>query len=165
MQDSETFHVSEETVTLARACRKPLPEEELPMLDMSSKRAPDQSEEFNVDIAREAIGERLLRLIGTIVRWEATINPRSNIVTFAHSDKGKMTAFTKEVYEGIAERLGLDPQHQSFPLFLQKLSDDLRSWLPQNSMGLTEEPDGSISCTCPVLTPVLDPLEEDNKTP
>lgn len=160
MQQPETFRVSEETVALARACRKPLPEEELPMLDLSSMRAPDPNERFNIDIAREAIGERLLGLIGTIARWEATTNPQSPCVTFAHADEGKKTILIEKVREGIADRLGLNPGHPSFSPFLDKLVEDLQTWLQNNDMGLTKDPNGSLSCACPDLTPDLEPLEE-----
>ena len=165
MQKSETFRVSEETVALARGCRKLLPEEELPMLDLSSTRAPSPDKGFNMDIAREAIGERLLRLVGTIARWEATINPQSKSVTFAYPDQGKKIAFIEKARKGIAEECGLNPEHPSFPLFLEKLAEDLHAWIPRNDMGINQDPHGSLSCTCPDLSPTLEPLEEDHKTP
>lgn len=160
MHPPDVFRVSEETVALTKACRTPLPEEELPMLDLSSRKAPAPNEEFDIDIAREAIGERLLNLIGTIARWEATTNPQSQHVTFAHFDTGGKTLFIENVREGIAECLGLDPEHPSFSLFLQLLAEDLHTWIPRNDMGITQDPSGSLSCSCPDLTPVLEPLEE-----
>lgn len=57
MTQSDAFLVSEETVTLARACRKNLPENQLSGLDLSSRRFPAPDEEFNIDIAREAVSE------------------------------------------------------------------------------------------------------------
>lgn len=168
MSPPDAFLVSEETVTLARACRKDLPDDQLPMLDLSSRRAPNLRKGFDVDIAREAISERFFGLIGTIARREATINPDTQCVMIAHPGK-KQPHLTESIQEGIALRLGLDLTSPSFPAFLQKLTEDIQKWVQRaHDTGIVQEPDGSLSLTCPNLSPVLpplDPLEEEEKTP
>lgn len=132
---------------------------ELRHLDVTSRQAPAPDEPFDWEQAREAIGERLLRLMGTVARRRATVEPNCShvLIMTDHSQ------FVPEVERGIAHRLGLD-ESMAHCEVLSQLAEDFYEWVrgslsEPEEYGIECDAENRVFIRCPDLSPVLDPHE------
>lgn len=127
-------------------------------LDVTHAYVPHLDGPLNLERVQEAIGERLLGLLGTAARWRATNEPgcaRVEIITPEHR-------FIPEVESGLVEQLYL-AQSAAGEVF-RALLEDLSQWVRENvpasaEFGIEVDPTHRIYVRCPDLTPVLDPLD------
>jgi hypothetical protein len=121
-----------------------------PQLTFTSRRLNGDS----VEIVREAIGERVVRLVGTVAREAALREPtleRLLVVT----TEGR---FVSAVELGLKSRLGIAPHATKYEQAVRSLATELRNWVihePQaNFFGLQVDASGhEVFIQCPDLTP------------
>lgn len=124
-QDDLMFIVSRELAQLARELTDTsVPAEALPQLDLTSTEAPSSSDGFRIDLAQKAIGERFIRLLGTVMRNAILQNPHSGRVEILSSSG----AFPDAIQEGLAMRLGLHRRSVRSDFF-HLLAQEFSHWL------------------------------------
>ena len=93
-----------------------------PQLNFTSRRHAPSTTAWNLELIQEAIGERLIGLVGTVARRAVTKKPGLNkvlVVTRART-------FVSEVEQGLVTRLGLTPEKAS--VALSGLAGELYTW-------------------------------------
>lgn len=155
------FRVSGQTATSVYHAQKPNLRGRL-RLDLSSSRLPDLGRNLDVECAREAIGERVLRLLGSLASDAASEGheARFPITDTTYEDRHH---FTEPVIKGLVELLGLDRSGERFRLAMDLVLRDFLHWAGSadaRQYGVTLA-DGDAYISCPKLPAPLLQLGEE----
>jgi hypothetical protein len=128
--DSEMFVASAQATDLALRCLDRSGEESIPDLRVTSRRAFVRgSKAQRLEVAREAIGERLVRLVSGLATESALQDkPPTRVLVLIDP-----THFSTEVEQRLAQRLGLSPSADDFADFGTVLASEFRHWLQEHS--------------------------------
>jgi hypothetical protein len=113
---------------------------------------------LDAPLAQEAIGERLLSLLGALAI--SADSPSAKVLVMPGARE-----FAPEVRAGLAEYLGLAPEGRPLERFLSQLAREIYHWVKthpreREDFGLEIDPQGGVFLRCPDLQPDLEPLEE-----
>jgi hypothetical protein len=153
------FKASPELLTFAQLAREATQaEEDLPQLDLTSSQFPDPRQPFDAPLAQEAIGERLLSLLGALAI--SADSPSAKVLVMPGAQE-----FAPDVRAGVAEYLGLAPEGRPFERFLAQLAREFYHWVKthpreRQEFGLGLDLQGVVFLRCPDLQADLEPLEE-----
>ncbi len=136
------------------------PPSQPPQLNFTSRRTQHQGAEL--DLAQEAIGERLVRLLGTVARQHIAREPSAHRVSIMTSPQ----AFVRDVEFGLRRRLGLSESKEGYRDGLTSLAADFYKWVLDNvddrkALGLELDfKTGEVFIRCPDSRPTVSPLED-----
>jgi hypothetical protein len=158
----ETFKASRKAAELVLSSRENSPTLP-PQLNFTSDRAVPFDKAPSLDLVQEAIGERLVRLLGTVARQRATRKPALDRVVII---SGKRT-FVPDVEIGLTRRLGLSSsKKQSVREALRRLAIEFHDWARDNPAGRSElglefdNQTNDLLIQCPDLRPVVGPIKD-----
>jgi hypothetical protein len=153
------FQASPQVLTLARLARDATKaEEDLPQLDLTCSQLPDPRQSFDPQVAQEAIGERLLSLLGALAISCDEAAAKVLVMPVGQH-------FAPDVRAGLAEYLGLAAEGRPFERFLSQLAREFYHWVKthpreRREFGLELDAQGAVFLRCAELRPDLEPLEE-----
>lgn len=110
-------------VAEATANASPCPTSLVERMDVSSRHVPSPDHPIDLQRARENIGERLIRLLGTLRRAKGGTSPDSQLLLMANP-----RAFEAPVRSEVCARLGLPPVHPTTECFFRELAVDFHRW-------------------------------------
>lgn len=132
-----------------------------PQLNFTSRRAPFQGTEL--DLAQAAIGERLVRLLGTVARQHIARKPDADKVRIMTSEP---LAFVRDVELGLRRRLGLSESKEPYRDAMMRLAAEFYQWIQLSAaeckqLGLEFDPKTrDVFIRCPDSRPTVSPLED-----
>ena len=153
------FVASPQTVTRLIAAREH-PVWVSPQLNFTSRLAPSTPQDSNPEVVQVAVGERVIRLVGTFARRAITVDPATRRVLVATSDH----KFIPRLEDDLVPRIGLVPKVPETGQVLRDLAEDFFRWAssePSASDDFGVEVDYATSqvfVRCPNLAARVDPL-------
>ncbi len=127
--DPGLFVASAEAANLALHCRDRSGRQTVPDLRVTSRRVVQHGKEAErLDVAREAIGERLVRLVSGLGTETALGDkPPSRVLVLRDPHH-----FSEEVEQRLTERLGLSPSADALADFRSTLAEEFHRWLREH---------------------------------
>ncbi|MBI1934496.1 hypothetical protein HYS30_02405 [Candidatus Peregrinibacteria bacterium] len=154
---SSQFKASHKTAELVVASQTK-EAREVRHLDVTSSHVPHPDEPVNLEQVREAIGERLHRLLGTVARWHATIEPTCRQIQVLANGE-----FISEVSQGLMERLHMEESATARKAIVE-LAEEFSRWAhdcpDRDTYGIEVASQDQVFIRCPDLKPILGPLIE-----
>lgn len=99
------------------------------MVSSNQRPAHEKDEaKLDVELIQTAVGERLIRFLGTIAR-RRKVSHRTSLRFMVVSDSGE---FSPDIIEGLEERLGLLHSYDASKAAIQGIAADLREWVQKN---------------------------------
>lgn len=95
-----------------------------PQLNFTSRWAPHTREDSSREVVQVAVGERVIRLVGTFARRAVTVNPEARRVLVVTRDH----KFIPKLEHDLVERIGLVPERAVTGEVLRDLAEDFYRW-------------------------------------